>query len=134
MKLKKVLKDIEYTTKQTLSYYIMAFKKVEKNEKIELENYIKAVIEEVENIEQTEILKTIDTGLIAEFPFYHTINNEELLAYAIIVFDRLLNSNREFNEYDIVKELEVVMKLNSSRNILYNAEKILENKGKKYDK
>lgn len=125
MKLKKVLQDIEYTPKQVLGYYIEAFKIVKKQDDISIENYIKILIDRIEKVDKKDILKKIDMNIIADFPFYYNINNEEMLCYAIIIFDALLKY-REFKPKDITSELEIAMKFYSARTVMDKANEILE--------
>lgn len=131
MKLNKMLKDIEYTPKQVLAYYIVGFKNTKnyKNKKIEI--YIKEIIKSIENINPKEIIDKININLISNFPFFYSINNEELLSYAIVVFNRLLSSNNTISEKDIVEELKNTMRLYSSRTIFLEADNVL-NKIQKY--
>lgn len=130
MKFSKILKDIEYTNKEMLGYFIITYRRVKENLKStnnNLDDYIRYLIENIENIERKSILDNIDSKEIEKFPFHHSINNEELLSYAIVVFYILINSNKNFNEKDIIIQLEIEMKLYSARTILDEANKILEN-------
>ncbi len=127
MKFSKILKDIEYTNKEMLGYFIITYRRVKENLKStnnNLDDYIRYLIE---NIERKSILDNIDSKEIEKFLFHHSINNEELLSYAIVVFYILINSNKNFNEKDIIIQLEIEMKLYSARTILDEANKILEN-------
>ena len=110
-----------------LGYFIITYRRVKENLKStnnNLDDYIRYLIE---NIERKSILDNIDSKEIEKFPFHHSINNEKLLSYAIVVFYILINSNKNFNEKDIIIQLENEMKLYSARTILDEANKILEN-------
>ena len=127
MKFNKILKNIEYSTKEALAYYIIALEQVNYSQDNELGDYMKVVINNIENTNQKEVLDKINMNLIANFPFHHLLNSEEILSYGIVIFDRLLHYNREFYKQDIVKVLEDTMRLYSSRTILEKAEQILQN-------
>lgn len=127
MKFNKILKNIEYSTKEALAYYIIALEQVNYSQDNELGDYMKVVINNIENTNQKEVLDKINMDLIANFPFHHLLNSEEILSYGIVIFDRLLHYNKEFYKQDIVKVLEDTMRLYSSRTILEKAEQILQN-------
>lgn len=131
MKLNKIFSNTEYTTKEVLAYLIVANNEIDKLEEKSLFNCIQIILKTVEDIDKKEILTKIDTSLIANFPFYHKMNNEEFISYSIVTFKNLINSNREITNENIVSEFECVMKLNSSRNILEIAEHILNEIKKK---
>ena len=129
MNFNKILQNTEYSTKQVLGYYILAFREVNNNgDNQRIEEYVKSIVNQIENIDVKDILKNIDINIIANFPFYHTINNEELLAYGIVLFHRLLSTNTRFCEKDIIKEMEIIMRLDSSRTVLNTALDILNKK------
>lgn len=121
MKFNKILKNIEYSTKEALAYYIIALEQVNYSQDNELGDYMKVVINNIENTNQKEVLDKINMDLIANFPFHHLLNSEEILSYGIVIFDRLLHYNKEFYKQDIVKVLEDTMRLYSSRTILEKA-------------
>lgn len=127
MKFNKILQNIEYSTKEALAYYIIALEQVNYSQDNELGDYMKVVINNIENTNQKEVLDKINMNLIANFPFHHLLNSEEILSYGIVIFDRLLHYNREFYKQDIAKVLEDTMRLYSSRTILEKAEQILQN-------
>lgn len=125
MKFNKILQNREYTTKQALGYYILAFKEIKNNDNNKVTNYLKAIIYKIEDIELSNILNMIDTSLISDFPFYHSMDIEEVLSYAIVVFNNLIDFVEQFTEKDIVAELRTIMMLYSSRTILKEATRIL---------
>ena len=91
-----------------------------------LNDYIRGIIMAVENSNKKEILKDVETNLIAKFPFAHILNNEELMSYGLLVFYMLLKSNKEITEKDIVEQTEVEMKLYSARTIIEEADSLLD--------
>ena len=61
MKFSKILKDIEYTNKEMLGYFIITYRRVKENLKStnnNLDDYIRYLIE---NIERKSILDNIDS-------------------------------------------------------------------------
>jgi len=119
-------KNIEYSTKEMLAYFLKAYKNAKQNNKPILNDYVRGIIFAVENNNKKEILKETEIKLITDFPFAHILNNEELMSYGLLVFFMLLKSNKEITEKDIVEQTEVVMKLYSARTIIEEADKILE--------
>jgi len=120
-------KDIEYTTKEMLVYFLKAYKNAKQNNNNPILNdYIRGIIMAVENSNKKEILKDVETNLIAKFPFAHILNNEELMSYGLLVFYMLLKSNKEITEKDIVEQTEVEMKLYSARTIIEEADSLLD--------
>lgn len=110
-----------------LAYFIMAYRTVKKYEEQTLSAYIRGIIYAVEEIEQKDILTMIDTNLIADFPFAHSINNEELSCYGLKVFYILLKSNRDITEKDIILQTEIIMRFFSARTIIIEAHKLSHN-------
>lgn len=116
---------IEYTTKEMLGYFLMAYKKVQENREERLADYIRELMCLLKSIDKNKILDNIDVSLIANYYFNHLVNCDELMCYGLVVFYRLLNSNKDIKERDIISQLETEMRLFSARTIIIEAENIL---------
>jgi len=127
MMLNNELEKIEYTTKQMLGYLLVAFDNVKKCKKRDLSVYIGEIIKLLKIVDKKDILKTIDIRLIANFPVCYLVNSNELMAFALVVFVRLLKSNKEVTKRDIIRELEVQMMFFSTRTILRECKRVLKN-------
>lgn len=126
MKINRIFKNIEYTTKEMVGYFLVANKKVQEKQELNLKEYIRQLVIAIESIDKKYILTEIDVSKIAEFPFAHILNNEEVMCYGLIVFYNLLHSNKHITESDIISQTETEMRLYSSRNIIDKAEKLLD--------
>lgn len=126
MNINKIFKNIEYTTKEMLGYFLVANKKVQEKQELILKEYIRQLVIAIESIDKKYILTEIDVSKIAEFPFAHILNNEEMMCYGLIVFYNLLNSNKHITESDIISQTETEMRLYSSRKIIDKAEELLD--------
>lgn len=126
MNINRIFKNIEYTTKEMLGYFLVANKKVQEKQELTLREYIRQLVLAIESIDRKYILTEIDVSKIADFPFAHILNNEEMMCYGLIVFYNLLNSNKHVTEPDIISQTETEMRLYSSRKIIDKAEKLLD--------
>ena len=126
MNINKIFKNIEYTTKEMLGYFLGANKKVQEKQELTLKEYIRQLVIAIESIDKKYILTEIDVSKIADFPFAHILNNEEMMCYGLSVFYNLLNSNKHITESDIISQTETEMRLYSSRKIIDKAEKLLD--------
>lgn len=126
MNINKIFKNIEYTTKEMLGYFLVANKKVQEKQELTLKEYIRQLVIAIESIDKKYILTEIDVSKIADFPFAHILNNEEMMCYGLCVFYNLLNSNKHITESDIISQTETEMRLYSSRKIIDKAEKLLD--------
>lgn len=126
MNINKIFKNIEYTTKEMLGYFLVANKKVQEKRELTLKEYIRQLVIAIESIDKKYILTEIDVSKIADFPFAHILNNEEMMCYGLSVFYNLLNSNKHITESDIISQTETEMRLYSSRKIIDKAEKLLD--------
>lgn len=126
MNINKIFKNIEYTTKEMLGYFLVANKKVQEKQELTLKEYIRQLVIAIESIDKKYILTEIDISNIADFPFAHILNNEEMMCYGLSVFYNLLNSNKHITESDIISQTETEMRLYSSRKIIDKAEKLLD--------
>lgn len=126
MNINKIFKNIEYTTKEMLGYFLVANKKVQEKQELTLKEYIRQLVIAIESIDKKYILTEIDVSKIAKFPFAHILNNEEIMCYGLIVFYNLLHSNKHITESDIISQTETEMRLYSSRKIIDKAEKLLD--------
>lgn len=121
----KELEKIEYTTKEMLGYFLVAYKRVQDNKEERLADYIREIMCLLKSVDKNKILEMIDINLITDFYFCHILNCDELMCYALVVFYRLLNSNKEIQEKDIISQLDTEMRLFSARTIIIEAEEIL---------
>lgn len=126
MNINKIFKNIEYTTKEMLGYFLVANKKVQEKQELTLKEYIRQLVIAIESIDKKYILTEIDVSKIADFLFAHILNNEEMMCYGLSVFYNLLNSNKHITESDIISQTETEMRLYSSRKIIDKAEKLLD--------
>lgn len=120
------MNKLEYSTKQMIGYFIIVNKNFRLYKDKLLINYIAKLKEILENIDKKYVLSKVDISIFADFFVNHQVDTEEIISYAIVTFNRLLNYyNREFTDKDIVKELETVMKIYSARTIKKEAIDIL---------
>lgn len=127
MKWIKELSEIEYSTKEMLAYFLVANKNAKNNyTEQNLTYYLRELMLGLKNINRNEILEHIDINLLLYFPFSHILDCDEVMSYGVIVFYTLLKSNQNITEQDIISQLEVEMRLYSSRNVVKEAEKILK--------
>lgn len=126
MNFNKKLHTNEYGIKETIGYYLVTYNAIKESNDKTLLHYIETIIENMERIEKKHILEQVDTRLFAYFPFYYTLNNKEIAYYAVVVFNTLLRTNKEFNEKDIISELEITMRFYTTRTIVQKSKKILE--------
>ncbi len=119
--------NLEYSTKQMISYFIIVNRNFTLYKDKLLINYIEKLKNILDNIDKKYVLSKVNISIFADFFVNHQVNTEEIISYAIVTFNRLLNYyNREFTDEDIVKELETVMRIYSARTIKKEAVNILE--------
>lgn len=121
------MRDIEYSAKQMIAYFIVVSERIANYKDKQLSNYIRELKIELENTSENYILTRVNVSKFALFAIKHSVNIDEIFYYAIVVFNRLLNYyNREFKEDDIIKEVEIAMTTYSARTIINEAYKIME--------
>ncbi len=121
------MNDLEYSTKQMISYFIILNRNFTLFKDKLLINYIEKLKEILKNTDKNYVLSKVDVSIFSDFFINYQVNTEEIISYAIVTFKRLLNYyNREFTDKDIVKELETVMRIYSTRTIKTEAINILE--------
>lgn len=121
------MNDLEYSTKQMISYFIILNRNFTLFKDKLLINYIEKLKEILKNTDKNYVLSKVDVSIFSDFFINYQVNTEEIISYAIVTFNRLLNYyNREFTDKDIVKELETVMRIYSTRTIKTEAINILE--------
>ena len=119
--------NLEYSTKQMISYSIIVNRNFTLYKDKLLINYMEKLKNILDNIDKKYVLSKVNISIFADFFVNHQVNTEEIISYAIVTFNRLLNYyNREFTDEDIVKELETVMRIYSARTIKKEAVNILE--------
>lgn len=120
------MKDLEYSTKQMIGYFLVVNRKFKDYKEKLLFNYIEELKKELNNTEKMYILGKVKISEFANFIINHQVNTEEIFCYAIVVFNRLLNYyHRDFSDEDIINEVENVMKMYSVRTIKREVENIL---------
>lgn len=121
------MNDLEYSTKQMISYFIILNRNFTLFKDKLLINYIEKLKEILKNTDKNYVLSKVDVSIFSDFFVNYQLNTEEIISYAIVTFNRILNYyNREFTDKDIVKELETVMRIYSTRTIKTEAINILE--------
>jgi len=126
MKLIKEISKIEYTTKEMIGYLLLAFRRAKsKYTEERLTFYLRELMLSLKCVEKDKIWETVDINLVSNFPFSHIVNCDELICYGLMVFYTLLKPNQVIAEQDIISQLEVDMRLYSSRNVTDEAKKIL---------
>lgn len=113
----------KYSVKEAFAYYIVGFRSV-KNE-----NYKSVLMEIIEKLismpNKNEALEQIQNIHIGGIQNNWNLSLRRVIAYAYIIFDSLINSNRNFTEKDILGQFECAMKLYSPNNAVdYFNEKI----------
>lgn len=120
------MKELEYSTKQMIGYFLVVNKKFKDYKDKLLLNYMEELKKELNSTEKMYILGKVKISKFADFIINHQVNTEEIFCYAIVVFNRLLNYyHREFSDEDIIKEVENIMRMFSVRTIKTEAENIL---------
>lgn len=111
--LEKLLYE-RYSVKQMVGYFIIGFKETENKDKFEeIMNNVTTVIV---NIDKNKLVDLVDVEFIEKIDLYWSLNIEQILSYAYIVFKNLMKSNRTIELKDIVSEFLVVAKLYSPDN------------------
>ena len=64
MNFNKILQNTDYSTKQVLGYYILAFREVNNNgDNQRIEEYVKSIVNQIESIDVKDTLKNIDINI-----------------------------------------------------------------------
>lgn len=122
------MKEIEYSTKQMIGYFIITNRYVKKYKTLTMKNYLITLKNKLEKVDANDVLKTINLSLLEDLFITPKLNAEEIFYYGIVVFHRLLSYyNREFTQLDIINETEIAMRIYSSRTIMYAADNIINN-------
>lgn len=117
--LKKLLHE-RYSVKQMVGYFIIGFKETENKDKFEeIMNNVTTIIV---NIDKNKLVDLVDIEFIEKIDLYWSLNIEQILSYAYIVFKNLMKSNRTIELKDIVSEFLVVAKLYSPDNAVEQVE------------
>lgn len=120
------MSELEYSTKEMIAYFIVVNRKFTSYKDKLLSNYIEELKNELNNTKKMYILSNININIFANFFINHQVNAEEIFCYAVVTFNRLLNYYyKDFNDLDIVKEVETVMRMYSARTIKKEAVEIL---------
>ena len=120
------MEELEYSTKQMIAYFIVTNQNITQYKEKLLLNYIETLKKSLKNIDKKYILNKVNVNFFADFSINYQVNVEEIICYAIVTFNRLLNYyHREFTDEDIIKELEIVMRMLSTRTVKKEAKNIL---------
>ncbi len=123
----KNVKNKIYYIREAVSYYVLGYKRYEQNIKQNgIGDILKNIIEVAkENLNSTEI-SGIDTELLSRINFNWLINSNDFMAYAVCVFNSLLNSEIQITPEKIVRQFLKEIHSHHPRNVLKEAENILE--------
>lgn len=120
------IENKRYSVKQAISYYIVSYRSSDK--KTDFRNIMsELLIKLLEIPEQDEVLDRVSIDTLEKIKLYWSLNLDQLVSYAYIVFHNLTFTNQEFTENDIVSESIYVMQLYSPN----NAEEFVERQMKR---
>ena len=94
---------------ELVAYLIIISKKLKEYKDKTIEKYIELLEEEMINTKRNYVLNKISLSLIRDFQFGATLNHEEAINYAILIFKYLLNYfHRDFDEVDVVINAKMI--------------------------
>ena len=126
--MEKNMENKTYVIQEAVSYYILGYKRYEQDIK---QNGIKGVLKNIievarENLNSVEI-KGVDIELLNRINFNWLLDSHDFIAYAVCIFYVLLNRDIQITPEKIVKQFLREIHSHHPRNILKEAEIILEN-------
>lgn len=124
--MKKSIRNKEYTMEEAVAYYILGFKRYNKDkQKKGLEDILKNILEIAkENIDTTEI-KGVDINLLKRINFNWILNSDDFVSYATCIFYVLINREENITGEKIVKEFLREIHSHHPRRTMKEAELIL---------
>lgn len=126
--MKKTIKNEKYTMKEAVSYYILGYKRYEQNiNQNGLEDILKDIAEVAQENLNTEDITGVNTELLNKINFDWLLSSNDFIAYAICIFNVLINREMQITDEKIIKEFLKEIHLNHPRKIIKKAENILEN-------
>jgi hypothetical protein len=109
------LAEEKYSIKEVVAYFLVGYKNAK--DKKNFYEIIKSIIQCMIDIKPTKILEMIeDIELIADVILFWSINAEQMISYAYLLFKPLSHQNRKLKDEDIVSQFEVLTKLFSPDN------------------
>ena len=123
----KNIKNKDYVMEEAVSYYILGYKRYEQNEKQNgLIDVLKNILEVAqENLNTTEV-KGVNVELLTRIKFSWLLSANDFLAYATCIFRVLMNKEIQITDEKIVKEFLRQIHSHHPKQIMKNAESILE--------
>lgn len=107
---------LQITQKEMIAYMIFSSDKIIDYTDKTIENYTNVLIKNIDKVPIGQVLFHIDLRLFNLFEFNASLNKEEVLNYAILIYRRLLNYfNRKFTNEDIIKESKFIFQNYSVR-------------------
>ncbi len=113
------LTNKRYTIKQAIAYFIETYVNVE--DKLNFKEIMNKLILNLIKIDEKEIMEKIE---VTDVEYFWSINVEQLISYAYIIFEKITNTKQEVEIRNIIEELKNAIKLYSPN----NAEEFVENK------
>lgn len=123
------IENKRYSVKQAISYYIVAFRNTEKKTRFK-SIMSELLIDLLEIPQQDKILEKISPNILEQIKVYWSLDIDQVVSYAYIVFYNLTYTRQEFTEKDIVSECKYVMQLYSPNNAEEFVNRQLEHKRK----
>lgn len=109
------IENERYSVKQAISYYIISYRNTEK--KTDFKSIMsELLIKLLEIPEQDEVLVQVNIDILEKIKAYWTLNLDQVVSYAYIVFHNLTFTSQTFTENEIVSECKYVMQLYSPNN------------------
>ena len=115
MKKINTLENKKYSVKQAISYYIISYRNAEK--KTDFKSIMSELLMTMLEIpEQNEVLKQVNPTVLEKINMYWSLDINQVVSYAYIIFRDLTLTNQTVSERIIVSECEYVMRLYSPNN------------------
>lgn len=126
--MKKNVRNKRYAIKEAVSYYILGYKKYEQNiNQNGLGDILKDIVEVVqENLNNIEIIG-VNNELLKRINFSWILSADDFIAYAVCIFNVLINREIQITDEKIVKEFLSMIHLHHPRSVMKEAETILGN-------
>lgn len=125
--MKKNVKNKKYDIKETVSYYILGYKRYEQNiEQNGLKDILKDIVEVSQENNDKEEITGVNKNLLNRINFNWQLSLKDFIAYAVCVFYVLINREMQITDEKIVKEFLSEIHLHHPRKIMKMAETILE--------
>lgn len=121
------IKNKKYTMREAVSYYILGYKRYEQNiEQNGLKDILKDIAEVAqENIDNKEIVG-VNADLLNEINFEWLLSSNDFIAYATCIFYVLISREMQITDEKIVKEFLKELHSHQPKEIMKEAEIILE--------